>query len=198
MLRIEDLHVTIGQRKVLSGINLHIAENETFILFGPNGSGKTTLLMTLMGFGNYDITQGRILFRGHDITRASIHERARLGLGMSFQRPPTIHGLKTRQLVAMCARSEPVDVEELARTVHMDTFLERDINAGFSGGEIDPFQRLELLGYGHEFAVERLRRGVERLRRAIGQGNSSGVAAGGWRGTGGISRVGSRILVIDD
>jgi Fe-S cluster assembly ATP-binding protein len=145
MLRIEDLHVTIGEREVLSGINLHIAENETFILFGPNGSGKTTLLMTLMGFGNYEITKGRILFRGHDITHAPIYERARLGIGMSFQRPPTIHGLKTRQLVGMCDRDGTTDVEGLARTVNMDSFLERDINAGFSGGEIKRSELLQLM-----------------------------------------------------
>jgi Fe-S cluster assembly ATP-binding protein len=145
MLRIVDLHVTIGDRKVLSGINLHIAENETFILFGPNGSGKTTLLMTLMGFGNYEITKGRILFRGQDITHAPIYERARLGIGMSFQRPPTIHGLKTRHLVSMCDRDGVADVEGLARKLNMDTFLDRDINAGFSGGEIKRSELLQLM-----------------------------------------------------
>ena len=145
MLRIEDLHVKIGEREVLSGINLHIADNETFILFGPNGSGKTTLLMTLMGFGNYEITKGRILFRGHDITHAPIYERARLGVGMSFQRPPTIHGLKTRHLVRMCARQGEIDVDALARKVNMDEFLERDVNAGFSGGEIKRSELLQLM-----------------------------------------------------
>jgi Fe-S cluster assembly ATP-binding protein len=145
MLRIEDLHVKIGEREVLSGINLHIADNETFILFGPNGSGKTTLLMTLMGFGNYEITKGRILFRGHDITHAPIYERARLGVGMSFQRPPTIHGLKTRHLVRMCSRQGEIDVDALARKVNMDAFLERDVNAGFSGGEIKRSELLQLM-----------------------------------------------------
>ena len=145
MLRIEDLHVKIGDREVLRGINLHIAENETFILFGPNGSGKTTLLMTLMGFGNYEITSGRILFRGQDITHASIYERARLGIGMSFQRPPTIHGLKTRHLVTMCARGREIDVEGMAQKLNMDAFLDRDINAGFSGSEIKRSELLQLM-----------------------------------------------------
>ncbi|MEA4857073.1 ABC transporter ATP-binding protein [Solidesulfovibrio sp.] len=145
MRRIEDRHVKIGDREVLRGINLHIAENETFILFGPNGSGKTTLLMTLMGFGNYEIIGGRILFRGQDITHASIYERARLGIGMSFQRPPTIHGLKTRHLVTMCARGRGIDVEAMARKVNMDAFLDRDINAGFSGGEIKRSELLQLM-----------------------------------------------------
>ncbi len=145
MLTIENLHVTIGEREVLKGLNLEIPDNETFVLFGPNGSGKTTLLMTLMGFGNYEITAGRILFRDTDITHAPIHERARLGLGMSFQRPPTIHGLKTRHLVAMCGQGREVPVEDLARRVNMEAFLDRDINAGFSGGEIKRSELLQLM-----------------------------------------------------
>ncbi|MBG0777636.1 MAG: ABC transporter ATP-binding protein [Desulfovibrionaceae bacterium] len=145
MLIIEDLHVKIGDKEVLKGIDLKISEGETFILFGPNGSGKTTLLMTLMGFGNYEITQGRITFKGVDITRAPIYERARLGIGMSFQRPPTIHGLKTRHLVSMCARDREIDVEGMARNVNFDEFLDRDINAGFSGGEIKRSELLQLM-----------------------------------------------------
>ena len=145
MLKIEDLHVKVGEQEVLNGVNLEIAEGETFILFGPNGSGKTTLLMSIMGFGNYKITGGRILFKGRDITRARIHERARLGIGMSFQRPPTIHGLKTRHLVAMCARENNTDIEELARKLNFDRFLDRDINAGFSGGEIKRSELLQLM-----------------------------------------------------
>lgn len=138
MLNIENLHVRIGDREVLAGIDLKIDEGETFILFGPNGSGKTTLLMSIMGFGNYDITEGKIEFRGHDITHAPIHERARLGIGMSFQRPPTIHGLKTRHLVHMTAEKRGLDakVEDIAGRVNFTDFLDRDINAGFSGGEI--------------------------------------------------------------
>ncbi|WP_243364228.1 ABC transporter ATP-binding protein [Fundidesulfovibrio terrae] len=145
MLSIENLHVKIGEREVLKGINLEIKDNETFILFGPNGSGKTTLLMALMGFGNYTITEGRIMFRGHDITHAPIHERAKLGIGMSFQRPPTIHGLKLRHLVSMASQGRPVDVDAMAKRVNMTDFLERDVNAGFSGGEIKRSEILQLM-----------------------------------------------------
>ncbi len=153
MLSIENLHASIvpqngdnaPEREVLKGINLQINEGETLILFGPNGSGKTTLLMTLMGFGNYKITQGNIIFKGVDITHAPIHERARLGIGMSFQRPPTIHGLKTRHLVQMCGQDRNVDVETLAKKVNFDHFLDRDINAGFSGGEIKRSELLQLM-----------------------------------------------------
>ena len=145
MLRIENLHVSIEDKEVLKGVDLRIEEGETFILFGPNGSGKTTLLMTLMGFGNYTITKGSITFKGKDITYAPIYERARLGIGMSFQRPPTIHGLKTRHLVSMCGQGRDVDVEGLAKRVNFDTFLDRDINAGFSGGEIKRSELLQLM-----------------------------------------------------
>jgi Fe-S cluster assembly ATP-binding protein len=145
MLQIENLHVSIGEREVLKGINLNIDEGETFILFGPNGSGKTTLLMTLMGFSGYTVTAGRIVFKGTDITTMPTYERARLGIGMSFQRPPTIHGLKTRHLVSMCARGREVDVDAMAETVNFSDFLERDINSGFSGGEIKRSELLQLM-----------------------------------------------------
>ncbi|SME92943.1 ABC transporter ATP-binding protein [Desulfovibrio gilichinskyi] len=145
MLKIEDLHVKIGDKTVINGLDLHIKEGETFILFGPNGSGKTSLLMTLMGFSNYKVTSGKIIFKGKDITYAPIYERARLGVGMSFQRPPTIHGLKTRHLVKMCGNGSNVDVEMLAEKVNMQTFLDRDINAGFSGGEIKRSELLQLM-----------------------------------------------------
>ncbi|BBD08317.1 ABC transporter ATP-binding protein [Desulfovibrio ferrophilus] len=148
MLKIENLHVNIGDKEVLRGIDLTIEEGETFILFGPNGSGKTTLLMSLMGFGNYTVTGGTITFKGVDITHAPIHERARLGVGMSFQRPPTIHGLKTRHLVEMCgkhSRNGIPDVDGLSGLVNFTDFLERDINAGFSGGEIKRSELLQLM-----------------------------------------------------
>jgi Fe-S cluster assembly ATP-binding protein len=144
MLKIEDLQVKIGDREVLKHIDLEIREGETHILFGPNGSGKTTLLMTIMGYPQYTVTAGKIFFKGQDITHMPIYERARLGIGMSFQRPPTIHGLKTKQMVRICAKKE-VDVEDLAAKVNFEEFLERDINSGFSGGEIKRSELLQLM-----------------------------------------------------
>ncbi|MFO7761673.1 MAG: ABC transporter ATP-binding protein [Desulfobia sp.] len=153
MLQIEDLHVKIGDKEVLGGVNLEIASDETFILFGPNGSGKTTLLMTLMGFSGYEITKGRIVFRGKDITYLPINERASHGLGMSFQRPPTIHGLKTRDLVRLCAGEEKEEIEDMARQVNMENFLDRDINAGFSGGELKRSELLQLMAQKPKFIL---------------------------------------------
>ena len=144
MLRIDDLQVKIGDREVLKHIDLEIHKGETHILFGPNGSGKTTLLMTIMGYPQYTITAGKIVFNGEDITHMPVYERAKLGIGMSYQRPPTIHGLKTRQMVQICAGKD-INVENLAAKVNFTEFLERDINAGFSGGEIKRSELLQLM-----------------------------------------------------
>ena len=144
MLLIEDLRVELGDNVILAHINLEIKSGETHILFGPNGSGKTSLLMTIMGYSQYKIVDGRIVFKGIDITRLPINERADLGIGMSYQRPPTINGLKTRQMVQICAKDD-VAVEDLARHVNFLEFLERDVNAGFSGGEIKRSELLQLM-----------------------------------------------------
>ncbi|MCX6686044.1 MAG: ABC transporter ATP-binding protein [Methanoregula sp.] len=145
MLHIEDLHVKIGEKEVLHDINLHINEGETHVLMGPNGSGKTTLLMTIMGFTNYMITEGKIVYKGEDVTRMHAHERAKRGIGMLFQRPPTISGLKLGKLLTAISRTKNENITELARSVHMDKFLERDINKGFSGGEIKRSEVLQLM-----------------------------------------------------
>lgn len=147
MLRIEELQVEVGGRTILNNVNMEIPRGETHILFGPNGSGKTSLMMTLMGFTGYKVTHGRILFKGVDITHKPIHERAKMGLGVSFQRPPTIHGLKTRNIVEICARqrNRTVKVEQLARELNFSDFLDRDVNHNFSGGEIKRSELLQLM-----------------------------------------------------
>ena len=144
MLVIEDLQVELQDKVILKHIDLEIKQGETHVLFGPNGSGKTSLLMTIMGYPQYRVLQGKIMFKGHDITHLPIDERARLGIGMSYQRPPTINGLKTRQMVHICAGGD-VDTETLAKQVDFLDFLERDLNAGFSGGEIKRSELLQLM-----------------------------------------------------
>ncbi len=144
MLDIEDLHVKVGDKEVLHDINLHIGEGETHVLLGPNGSGKTTLLMTIMGYSQYVITEGKIIFKEEDVTRMKAHERAKRGIGMLFQRPPTISGLKLGKLLTAISRTKDENIQELATSLHMDKFLERDINKGFSGGEIKRSEVLQL------------------------------------------------------
>lgn len=145
MLVIEDLEVELAGKKILKHIDLEIKPGETHILFGPNGSGKTSLLMTIMGYPQYKVTGGKIFFKGVDITHLPINERAKLGIGMAYQRPPTIHGVKTHQMVKICAHEREVDVLELARKVNFQDFLDRDVNAGFSGGEIKRSELLQLM-----------------------------------------------------
>ena len=147
MLQIQGLSVETGGKEILRGINLFIGTGETHVLFGPNGSGKTTLLMAIMGFPRYKITRGRIIFKGHDITSASLDERARLGIGMSFQRPPVVRGVKMRDMVSAClgSRDDGTAVAQLAERLNMGDLMDRDINYGFSGGEIKRSELLQLL-----------------------------------------------------
>ncbi|MDI3507358.1 MAG: Fe-S cluster assembly ATP-binding protein [Methanomicrobiaceae archaeon] len=144
MLDISDLHVEVDGTEVLHDINLHIGWGETHVLMGPNGSGKSTLLKTIMGFGGYTITSGSIIFKGQDITRMPIHERAHLGIGMMFQNPPAISGLKLGKLLTAVSGLKEDEIEALARSVNMGQFLSRDINVGFSGGEIKRSEVLQL------------------------------------------------------
>ena len=108
MLDVKDLHVNVGDKEVLHDINLHIDAGETHVLMGPNGSGKTTLLMALMGFSNYnDHAEGQILFNGEDVTAMHADERSKRGIGMLFQRPPTISGLKLGKLLRLFRMTRP-------------------------------------------------------------------------------------------
>jgi Fe-S cluster assembly ATP-binding protein len=147
MLEIVNLSVSVENREILHNVNLLIHTGETHVLFGPNGSGKTTLLMTIMGFPKYRITTGRIVFKGIDITHATVDERARLGIGMSFQRPPVVRGVKTRDMVmaSLLERANAETVDLLAKRTDLESFLDRDINYGFSGGEIKRSELMQLL-----------------------------------------------------
>ena len=146
MLEIENLHVEIEGREILHGISLQIKPGETHVLMGPNGSGKSTLLMTLMGFEVYKVTEGSITFNGVDVTHMPVHERARLGMGIMFQRPPTISGLKLgRMLEVIGGNKESVNIPAAIDQMNMQDFMNRDINRGFSGGEIKRSEILQMM-----------------------------------------------------
>ena len=155
MLSVSNLHVEVSGVEILHGIDLTIRYGETAALFGPNGSGKSTLLMTLMGFPKHIVTGGNIVFKGQDVTGMTVDERARLGLGISFQRPPVVRGVKTRDMVTACLRRDVSDGElrEMAGAAGMEEFLDRDVNYGFSGGEIKRSELLQLLAQNPEFVL---------------------------------------------
>ena len=144
MLLIEELKVEVGGKEILQNVNLHVPPGETHILFGPNGSGKTSLMMTIMGFSGYKVTRGRIVFKGEDITHMPVHERARLGAGVLFQRPPTINGLSTRRMVEICGNGRKMDVDAMSKRLNFQGFLDRDVNSNLSGGEIKRSELLQL------------------------------------------------------
>jgi Fe-S cluster assembly ATP-binding protein len=147
MLEVENLSVKVGQKQIIEDISFTVDIGETLVLFGPNGGGKTTLLMAIMGFPRYQITGGRILYKGEDITHMPVDERSKKGIGILFQRPPIVRGVKMRDMVKACIgdKQDSPSVEDLAQRSNMTDFLDREVNYGFSGGEVKRSELLQLL-----------------------------------------------------
>jgi len=143
MLEIENLSVEVGGREVLHDVDLSVISGYTNVLFGPNGSGKSSLLMTIMGFSGYKVTKGTIKFQGVDITHKSVSDRAQMGIGLMMQRPPNLVGVRLGELVKTTGKGR-IDPEQLAMDLDMNSFLQRDVNVGFSGGEIKRSELLQL------------------------------------------------------
>ncbi len=157
MLEIENLSVSVEGKRILKDVNLHIMKGETIALFGPNGSGKTSLLHTIIGMPGYRVENGKIIFRGEDITKLSIDERAKLGIGMAFQRPPAIRGVKLRDILRICMEKRNAfnegKIDDFTKKMNLLNFKARDINLGFSGGEIKRSELLQLLAQNPEFIM---------------------------------------------
>ena len=93
MLKIENLHASIGDKEILKGINLTVGKGEVHAIMGPNGSGKSTLSSVLVGHPAYEVTEGSVTFEGEDILELEPEERAHRGLFLSFQYPVEIPGV---------------------------------------------------------------------------------------------------------
>jgi Fe-S cluster assembly ATP-binding protein len=163
-LEIQNLHVRTEEREILHGVDLNVAKGETHALMGPNGSGKSTLANALMGNPNYEITEGKILLDGEDITEADPDERARAGLFLAFQYPATIPGVSVANFLRMAVnagREEPIKVKEFGQLLgkHMEllkidrAFTSRYLNEGFSGGEKKRAEILQLAMLSPSYAV---------------------------------------------
>src|SRR5436190_21210960 len=165
VLEIDDLHVAVEGKEILQGVSLAVPAGEVHALMGPNGSGKSTLTATLLGNPAYEVTAGRILFEGEDITALSTNERARRGLFLGFQHPEEIPGVSVLNFLrqALSARKGIDDFSVLevrmavidwAGRLGMDTrFIDRYLNEGFSGGEKKRNEILQMALMEPDFAV---------------------------------------------
>ncbi len=146
MLKVEDLWLSLGEKQVLKGVNFSMNYGEVHMLFGPNGAGKTSFIMALMGFPRYRVDQGKIYFKGEDVTERDIHERAKLGMGISFQRPPTVRGVTLRKFTELILNGKGrEEIMGIAERLNLLGHLDRGLNEGFSGGEMKRSELFQLM-----------------------------------------------------
>jgi len=144
MLEVKGLSVKVNAKAILKNIDFNIAKNQVMMLFGPNGSGKTTLFKTIMGFSSYKISGGEINFNGKKLNGLPIEERVKLGIGIMYQHPPKIRGVKLIQ-IAQSLSKDKNRIEELAEKLSLKEHLDSDINLDFSGGEMKRSELFQVL-----------------------------------------------------
>ena len=156
LLQVRNLHVNVGEIEILHGIDLDIRPGEVHVLMGPNGAGKSTLGHAIMGNPAYDITDGTIVFNGNDITEESTDRRAKAGLFLSFQNPIEVPGISLSNFIRNAQEERSgqrvrlfrfrKQLESNVESLNMDkSYLDRDLNVGFSGGEKKKSEILQLL-----------------------------------------------------
>ena len=160
LLKITDLHVSVGDRQVLKGINLEVAAGEVHAIMGPNGSGKSTLAQVLAGRDDYTVTRGSVSFEGRDLLALPAEERARAGFFLGFQYPVEIPGVNNVYLLKAALNAKrkaaglaEVDAYEFLALIRekmkfmqmSEAFLSRGVNEGFSGGEKKRNEILQML-----------------------------------------------------
>ena len=156
LLTIKDLCVSAEDKQLLHGITLEIESGSTHVLMGPNGAGKSTLGLAVMGSPEYTVTSGKIIFDGDDITDESAYERAKRGIFLSFQDPVEIPGITLSEFLRNSleqitgTRIKLWDFKKKLKAamdiLDMDSsYADRDLNAGFSGGEKKKAEILQLL-----------------------------------------------------
>lgn len=130
-----------GQVEVLKNISLKLEPKKIYVMTGPNGGGKSSIAKLIMGI--YKSTSGNILMDSVDITDKDITERANLGIGYAFQQPPRFKGMKVRDMLKLAAGDRDVNLCDLLFDVGLcaQDYLDREMNASFSGGEL---KRLEI------------------------------------------------------
>ena len=157
LLQVKDLSVSIdNELPILNKINLDIKPGETHVLMGPNGAGKSTLGYTLMGNPHYNVTEGNIIFEGEDITYVSADKRAKAGMFLSFQNPYEVPGISLSSFIRNAYHAQtgaPVKLLAFQKSLKAamellsmdESYADRDLNVGFSGGEKKKAEILQLL-----------------------------------------------------
>jgi Fe-S cluster assembly ATP-binding protein len=158
-LRISDLHVEVetesGPKEILKGVNLTVRSGEVHAIMGPNGSGKSTLAYSVAGHPKYEVTSGSVTLDGEDILAMSVDERARAGLFLAMQYPVEVPGVTVSNFLRTAAtavrgeapklRTWIAEVKEAMATLKVDqSFAQRNVNEGFSGGERKRHEILQL------------------------------------------------------
>ena len=156
LLSVRDLHVQVGEKEILHGVNLSVGTDETHVLLGPNGTGKSTLGYAITGNPAYQVTRGSITFDGEDITAMPVNERAKKGVFLSFQNPLEVPGVTLSAFICTALEQKSGSrirlwdfkkkLKETMALLSMDeSYAERDLNVGFSGGEKKKAEILQML-----------------------------------------------------
>lgn len=156
LLSVRDLHVQVGEKEILHGVNLSVGTDETHVLLGPNGTGKSTLGYAITGNPAYQVTRGSITFDGEDITSMPVNERAKKGVFLSFQNPLEVPGVTLSTFIRTALEQKSGSrirlwdfkkkLKETMALLSMDeSYAERDLNVGFSGGEKKKAEILQML-----------------------------------------------------
>lgn len=164
ILKIEDLHVSVEGKEILKGLNLTINKGEVHALMGPNGSGKSTLAYVLMGHPKYQVTSGKIWYKGEDILALKPNERAKKGLFLAFQYPTPIPGVTVMNFLRAALKSvqgREIPAKDFLKLLKekmqfleiADKFTNRYINDGFSGGEKKRHEILQMAILEPEMAI---------------------------------------------
>ncbi len=198
MLRLEDLRVRVEGKEIIKGANMEVDRRQVHLVVGPNGSGKSTLALTVAGHPAYEVSGGRIIFEGRDITGLPPDERARMGIFLAFQNPVEIEGLKVLEFLSKLLEKRTGEKpltplrehvmefvrerigEYLEALGFTEEFLDREVNVGFSGGERKKFELLQMFALRPKLAildepdsgvdVDSLNTMGELLNRAVSEG----------------------------
>lgn len=156
LLKITGLHVSVGDKEILHGVDLTVNSDETHVLMGPNGTGKSTLGYAITGNPAYAVTEGDIVFGGESVVDMPVNERAKKGIFLSFQNPLEVPGVTLSSFIRSALEQKTKTrlrlwdfKKKLAETMKLldmdESYSDRDLNVGFSGGEKKKAEILQML-----------------------------------------------------